>query len=191
MNNVITLKNCLNTIRIIAALEVAIGHITYHLNVHIPTLIGKIMNYFHGVPIFFVLSGFLIWQSIDRCKDFSTYFRKRVLRIYPELWFCLFVEILSIVLFYQNWNIKDLTLFSFTQGTLFQFWTPDSLRGYGCGTPNGSLWTITVIVQFYLLIWFFRNFLKGKGIIRMGGNSLFNNIVYGTASFFYAESHTH
>lgn len=189
MNNIINSANCLNTIRIIAALEVAIGHITYHLNVHIPTFIGKIMHYFHGVPIFFMLSGFLIWQSIDRCKDFSTYFRKRVLRIYPELWFCLFVEILSIVLFYQNWNIKDLILFSFTQGTLLQFWTPDSLRGYGCGTPNGSLWTITVIVQFYLLIWFARNFLKGKGVMRFGGVIAFSIILSMAQQLSFMQNH--
>lgn len=169
MNNIINSANCLNTIRIIAALEVALGHIAHHLNVYMPPVIDKVLHYFHGVPIFFVLSGFLIWQSIDRCKDFSTYFKKRVLRIYPELWFCLLFEILAIIFFYHNWNIKDLALFSFTQATLFQFWTPDSLRGFGCGTPNGSLWTITVIVQFYFLIWLTKDFLKGKSFIRFGG----------------------
>ena len=104
MNNIINSANCLNTIRLVAALEVALGHIAHHLNVYMPPVIDKVLHYFHGVPIFFVLSGFLIWQSIDRCKDFSTYFKKRVLRIYPELWFCLLFEILAIIFFYHNWN---------------------------------------------------------------------------------------
>ena len=99
------------------------------------------------------LSGFLIWKSLENTPDFKRYFSKRILRLYPELWVCLFVEILSIVLFYKEYvPISDYMLFTFTQGTIFQFWTPDSLRGYGCGTPNGSLWTITVIVQFYIFI---------------------------------------
>jgi len=40
----------------------------------------------------------------------------------------------------------------FTQITFFQFWTPEILRSWGTGTPNGSLWTITVEIQFYILL---------------------------------------
>jgi peptidoglycan/LPS O-acetylase OafA/YrhL len=38
------------------------------------------------------------------------------------------------------------------QMTFFQFWTPPMLRNWGVGTPNGSLWTIPVELQFYLLL---------------------------------------
>jgi peptidoglycan/LPS O-acetylase OafA/YrhL len=40
----------------------------------------------------------------------------------------------------------------FGQLTFFQFWTPDILRSWGVGTPNGSLWTITVELQFYIIL---------------------------------------
>ena len=43
-------------------------------------------------------------------------------------------------------------LFIFCQSSIFQFWTPNFLRGYGCGTPNGSLWTIGILIQFYIII---------------------------------------
>lgn len=56
-------------------------------------------------------------------------------------------------------------LFAFGQGTLFQFWTPDSLRGYGVGTPNGALWTIGVMIQFYIIVWFFYRFMKSRKFI--------------------------
>lgn len=46
----------------------------------------------------------------------------------------------------------------------FQFWTPDSLRGYGVSAPNGSLWTIPPIVEFYLLIWFVYKWLDKRSI---------------------------
>ncbi len=39
------------------------------------------------------------------------------------------------------------------QLTLFQFFfTPDALRDFGYGCPNGSLWTIPVEIEFYILI---------------------------------------
>lgn len=58
--------------------------------------------------------------------------------------------------------MKDLLLFAFCQGTFFQFWTPDSLRGYGVGTPNGALWTIGVMIQFYIIVWPFYKFMKSR-----------------------------
>lgn len=53
-----------------------------------------------------------------------------------------------------------------TQAIVLQFWIPDCLRGYGCGTPNGSLWTIGVMVQCYVVIWLLHRFLHGKEINR-------------------------
>lgn len=78
-------KNCLNLIRIIAALNVFYGHAMTHLNVKIPTVISKVIGIFQGVPIFFILSGFLIWMSIERTPTFASYCKKRILRLYPEL----------------------------------------------------------------------------------------------------------
>lgn len=53
-------------------------------------------------------------------------------------------------------------IFQFTQATVLQFWTPDCLRGYGCGTPNGALWTIGVMVQAYIVIFALYKFLHKK-----------------------------
>lgn len=50
----------------------------------------------------------------------------------------------------------------FAQGTIFQFWTPDCLRKYGCGTPNGALWTIGVMVQCYFVLWIFHKLMKKR-----------------------------
>lgn len=73
------------------------------------------------------------------------------------------LEILSLIILYRPKIVwKDLALFTFGQATIFQFWTPDSLRGFGCGTPNGSLWTVCVTVQFYIVIWLLRRVLQHK-----------------------------
>lgn len=53
-------------------------------------------------------------------------------------------------------------LFQFTQATFLQFWTPNCLREYGCGTPNGSLWTICIMVQTYIVLWILHKLLHGK-----------------------------
>ena len=37
------------------------------------------------------------------------------------------------------------------QSTFFQFFNPDFLRGFGVGVLNGSLWTIALELQFYIL----------------------------------------
>lgn len=168
-------NNCLNVIRLIAALQVLFGHAYVHLNVeHIMVGVGDssidIMLALHwvaqsipGVPTFFFLSGFLIWDSIGRSSGFKHYVKKRIFRVFPELWVAVLVEMLSILLFYKKPIIwTKFILFGVAQGTLFQFWTPDFLREYGCGVPNGSLWTISVIVQFYLIAWFLYKFFQKK-----------------------------
>ena len=78
------------------------------------------------------------------------------------------VEILSIIVFFNDWNCRDLMLFLFTQGTVLQFWTPDSLRGYGCGTPNGALWTMCVTIQFYIVAWFMHKIMHKRELYIWG-----------------------
>lgn len=78
--------NCFNFIRLIAALQVFFGHASEHLFVPMPSGVKEIWWAFRGVPIFFILSGFLIWNSLERQTSFFTYCKKRLLRLYPELY---------------------------------------------------------------------------------------------------------
>lgn len=133
-----------------AALQVLYGHAITHLSISMPSSVNNVVYLFLGVPIFFTLSGFLIWGSIERSDSFGGYIKKRFWRIYPELWAAVLVELVVLLLLYkEHTNWAQLGLFAFSQGTIFQFWTPDCLRGYGCGCPNGALWTICILIQFY------------------------------------------
>ena len=151
-SGVLSLHNdCLNLIRLLAAIGVMYGHMVHHLSLDIPSIVSRFL-WLPGVPLFFCLSGFLIWPSVGRSTTFSEYCRKRFWRIYPELWGAVLLNAVVILLLFQEpieW--ARFALFTITQSTFFQFWTPDFLRAYGCGTPNGALWTICVIVQFYLI----------------------------------------
>ena len=157
-------NNCLNLIRIVAAFQVLFGHMVEHLELPINDMFLKTSYFLRGVPIFFVISGFLMWFSIARSNSYEQYLKKRFWRILPELWVAVILEIIVIVIVYSGWNLKDLLLFAFGQGTFFQFWTPESLKTYGVGTPNGALWTIGVMMQFYIVVWFFYKLMKNRSI---------------------------
>ena len=135
-------------------------HSLGYLNVQSPFLnsIVSVLKYFPGVPIFFVISGLLVHKSLERLDyNLFAYFKHRALRIFPAL---VPVTILGLLLlmFFQNAPIATflsqtkLWVWFLGQISFFQFYTPDILRFWGNGTPNGSLWTITVELQFYILL---------------------------------------
>lgn len=66
-------KNCLNTIRLIAAISVLYIHAKVHLGADMPAILTRIIAFFQGVPIFFAMSGFLIWDSVGRSDRFFSY----------------------------------------------------------------------------------------------------------------------
>ena len=149
--------NSFDILRIIAALSI----ISTHLLAHIPpksetlkSVMSYFNNYFYGVVTFFAISGFLIPRSIERSSSFWSFIKKRLLRLYPGLWCAFFVSFAVIMfLYHPQLNLKRFAILFGTQLTFFQVVTPDWLRGYGNGTPNGALWTIVVELQLYVVSW--------------------------------------
>ena len=162
MNTCQKQDNCLNLFKLVAALQVMCGHIIAHLEVGNIADFDKMFGVFKGVPIFFTLSGFLIWFSIKRSESYTKYIRKRFWRIYPEMWLAIAVEIVVMCILYRGWNVRDTALYTLTQSTFLQFWTPDSLSGYGYGSPNAALWSICTLIQFYIIAWFLYKLLKNR-----------------------------
>ena len=106
-----------------------------------------------GVPIFFVVSGFLISLSWERNSLLASYARNRALRIYPGLWTCLALSIaVAAVVGHIDFMRLAALPWLAAQITFGQFYNPDFLRGYGAGVLNGSLWTIPVELQFYAFV---------------------------------------
>lgn len=156
-------KNCFNLIRLIAALNICVLHTKNHLQIQLGFFLNSFVSCFFAMPVFFGLSGFLIWNSIGKSKNFSGFFKKRIFRLYPELWMSVAVDLLIIIALYGNhieWG--KFAFFAFTQATIFPQWTPSFLRGYGCGTPNGLLDTVTALMQMYILAYFVYPFLHNK-----------------------------
>lgn len=146
--------NNFDFVRLLAATQVVVYHGVTHLDVpRWLVLAGDWLSYFPGVPIFFVISGFLISMSWERAPSLRQYAWNRLLRIYPALWGCLLV---SLLIFLSAGNdlppARELGLWLAAQMTFFQFYNPDFLRGFGTGVLNGSLWTIAVELQFYVVL---------------------------------------
>jgi len=150
--------NNFDLIRLFAAAQVAHYHIFHFINVDLHPWHEKLIEYwgiFPGVPIFFFISGFLISRSWEKTANLKIYITNRVLRIYPAL---IAAVTLSFILInvsgyvnYSNPEIKDLILLFFAKTSILQFYNPEFMRQYGDGVMNGSLWTITVELQFYII----------------------------------------
>ena len=149
-------KNNFNLIRLLAALQVLLIHAANHFE--IDGVIFEALRIAPGVPTFFFTSGYLIFYSFDRMhtRSIANFYRNRILRIYPALWVCIAVSILTVWQsgYLDNTSADPTSFVAWigAQASIFQFYNPDFMRGYGVGVLNGALWTITVEVQFYVLV---------------------------------------
>ena len=96
-------RNSLNFIKLIAAIQVFLQHAPIHMDVaYLPNYFRPFYGMFNGVPIFFIISGFLIWKSIERTDKISTFLKKRLFRLYPELWMGVFLSFVVIIILYAQ-----------------------------------------------------------------------------------------
>lgn len=144
--------NNFDLLRFLAALQVLISHTLGHLKIPLPAWYD-LLEKFQGVPIFFVISGFLISASYERNPNVKSYVRNRALRIFPALWICLIIAIATAAVFGGiNFMKKETIPWVLGQISFVQFFNPEFLRNYGVGVLNGSLWTIPVELQFYIVL---------------------------------------
>lgn len=154
---VISRDNNFDVVRLFAALQVCTGHILlfFNLSEHVGP-VDRLLSYFPGVIIFFAISGFLVTASWCRSRSVRQYARNRFFRIFPAL-FVSFVILQLVLLLFGYLSLSSLGdgqiwVYWLGQLTMGQFFTPDSLRGFGVGMPNTSLWTIPVEIEFYILL---------------------------------------
>lgn len=151
--------NNFDLIRLLAALQVAMNHSMEIMGVELGGFwrdIIKLTYLFPGVPIFFFISGYLISRSFENNHNLFEYALNRILRLFPALIACV---TLSYVFIYTsgymqvaNASLSDWLLLYLGKVTFLQFYNPDFMRAYGDGVLNGSLWTISVEIQFYVIL---------------------------------------
>lgn len=185
-------ENCFDFLRLFAALTVVISHSVNHLGIRF-LWFTKENNlwFFDGVPLFFILSGFLVYRSCERCMGErgspKSFFRNRALRIVPAIYAYLIV--VTIYLFtikivnFNSFSNKGFIAWFFSNVFLVPVYYPEIFRHFGVGVLNGSLWTIPAEVSFYLIVpvlYLISKKIKFKGMsVLLLAITLFGTVSYG------------
>lgn len=114
-------------------------------------------NYFEyghlGVEFFFIISGFVIFFTLENTSNFSVFWRKRVVRLVPPIIVASIVTFTFIALFDSAGIFSDTNLLrNFIPSILFispQIF--NEIFGKGWAYIDGSYWSLWPEVQFYFL----------------------------------------
>lgn len=126
-----------------------------------------------SVSIFFVISGYLIFQSLTYSKSISNYLWKRLLRLYPALFFTLCFTLIIVIFINTSPHIfKQLDFYKYVPQNLTLYYPQFNINHVFEDNPypnaiNGSLWTLSYEFSMYLLIipFFFIKKIKREFLI--------------------------
>jgi peptidoglycan/LPS O-acetylase OafA/YrhL len=167
MNSIIQKINFIEQLRGIAILLVLI----YHYTSRIPhTIMGSetapSVEFFYGeigVYLFFVISGYLIAKTIEKCSTLGEFYAKRISRIWP-----LFI-VANIFVFMWTHNFETPVVpsgvddFDVHGRSIYDLiGSTFLLTDIGLQWVDGAYWSILVEVKYYAIIGVFAVFFRGK-----------------------------
>lgn len=158
-------QNNFNLLRLLAALGVIITHSYSLLGFPEKDLLVIMTNGLLsfsrlGVYIFFVISGFLVANSLWNSKDIVSFFWKRFLRIFPALFVVLFLTVFLVGPIFTSITLKEYFLqpgnYRYLLGGSILYDIQYTLRGVFTNNPtqgvNGSLWTLPYEWTLYVIL---------------------------------------
>ena len=157
--------NCIDLIRLIAAIVVMFSHSLRWFGVEKPVWGLFFTDGSVGVISFNVLSGFLIFASWERCKNsfgsvtsqIKKYVCNRCFRIYPALFFsCILICIFDFLVKNEELIINAKTPLNIFMYCVAAIHTEPIEGGYS----NGVLWTLFNEIILYCVIPVFYNLLR-------------------------------
>lgn len=154
MNNISNRIPELESLRGIAALSVLFFHYTYFFRSKINYDFSPSWDFkfgHHGVELFFMVSGFVIFMSLDRISSVKEFLYKRFIRLYPTYWICLLITLL--VLLFNNTNYFDFTI----KEKVLNLIMFQSL--FNINNIDGSYWSLLPELLFYvamIVLWKFK-----------------------------------
>lgn len=114
-----------------------------------------------GVDLFFMISGFVIFMSLNHVKSSRVFIINRISRLYPTYWFCVTFTFLLICLNNIYYH-KQISFVDYLGNmTMFQHYMdiPDL---------DGPYWTMIIEMVFYIVILFLFQFKFFKNITFWG-----------------------
>lgn len=128
------------------------------------------LSYF-GVPAFFVISGFVIYASLN-ANSAGQFLSKRFMRLAPALWICASVTLI-VAMTAHDGSIGKILARYLISITFFPFGKQ----------IDGSYWTLRIEVGFYLSIFFMMIYAKTK-LDRYFQALCIGNFLVATVAFF-------
>ena len=160
-------NNCFDFLRLVFACFVVITHSYALAGINQCDWLcqytdGQTVLSYLGVRGFFIISGFLIFQSLIRSKTVAIYYWKRLLRLYPGLIFVITLTILLAPILYPGSIIDYIyeeDVHKYIRDNLLLFQPRDDIAGVFKNNPyrntiNGSLWTLSYEFTMYVLLSF-------------------------------------
>ncbi|WP_347052908.1 acyltransferase family protein [Flavobacterium olei] len=111
-----------------------------------------------GLSGFFIISGYFIFQSIERSATLLRYYKNRFLRLFPGLAVVLILSLLLSSIIYENKIpfANNSEVYTYIPYNLSLYGFQSSIKGvFDTNTYhsiNGSLWTLRYEFTFYLLL---------------------------------------
>lgn len=108
------------------------------------------VTFFPPVIIFLAISGFLMAGSLSRSSGIREFFVKRIRRIYIPLWISTVIYLITYLFVAREYIDGSIFVWIITS-VLGVAYTPACLKGFATGSANGVLWTVTVLIELYIL----------------------------------------
>lgn len=156
----------LDAFRGLAALAVVLYHYTtiYSKNFDVESPLYFSYGWL-GVPFFFILSGFVITLTIERCQNSWQFLKKRFVRLYPTFWICLVLTLVTIGV--TNSNSIDPMFDRPTLDIIANFTMFHELAKLH--HVDGSYWSLLPELLFYLLMAVLFFFKKVDNVLQFNG----------------------
>lgn len=169
-------------LRAVAVLAV----VGYHAHLLAPEIRQILPGGFLGVDMFFVISGFVIAQSLQRLSEsgvggFKSFLGRRFRRLFPALFFTVLIVLLASS-YFEGWSSE---LYAYGLAAIlglanFAFWLTDDYDSPALEThPLLHTWSLGVEEQFYLVLAIV--FLLARALRKI--NLLTLVVIASTASF--------
>src|SRR6185437_8846075 len=156
----------LDGFRAIAILAVVLYHFYYLNNEHFPNIKYKVIDYspyayitasgFYGVEFFFIISGFVIFFSLEKSKSVYWFLYKRFIRLFPSILLCAIITYFVVKLIDQEHEFikfQSLTPLNFIPSFTFSspaLWNSMLMRN-DIDYVSKCYWSLTVEVSFYIV----------------------------------------
>lgn len=140
--------NGISLLRVITVCMILIVHFGQSLSfpafIHMPIVWCQ-----HGVQLFFLISGFLIFKSLDRDPDIKRFYKKRILRIIPVYYAVIIINIIVFSLIFKSMPTDELHIGWLRYFLFLQTWLPAGI--VDAWNNKSALWTMSAFAFFYVL----------------------------------------